>query len=97
MTALSCSDAPARLRRESPMTTLNDLTIGGRARIRDVTGDDAVALRLMEMGLTEDEPIEFLGKAPLGDPLEFLVRGYRVSLRQSEAARVLVEPLPDTG
>jgi ferrous iron transport protein A len=74
--------------------TLNDLTIGGRGRILDVTGDDAIALRLMEMGLTEDEPIEFLGKAPLGDPLEFLIRGYRISLRQTEAARVLVEPLP---
>lgn len=79
------------------MTTLNDLTIGARGRILDVTGDDAIALRLMEMGLTEDEPIEFLGKAPLGDPLEFLIRGYRISLRQSEATRVIIEPLPAVG
>lgn len=76
--------------------TLNDLPIHGRGRIVDVTGDDAIALRLMEMGLTEDEPIEFLGRAPLGDPLEFLVRGYRISLRQAEAARVMVEKLPGT-
>ena len=75
------------------MITLNDIPLGGRARILDVTGDDAIALRLMEMGLTEDEPIEFLGKAPLGDPLEFLIRGYRISLRQNEATRVIVEPL----
>jgi ferrous iron transport protein A len=90
--------APRNGRQEEEVAmTLNDLTVGGRARIRDVTGDDALALRLMEMGLTEDEPIEFLGTAPLGDPLEFSVRGYRISLRQSEAARVLVEPLPDVG
>ncbi len=79
------------------MMTLDELNVGSRGRIVDVTGDDAIALRLMEMGLTEDEPIEFLGKAPLGDPLEFLVRGYRISIRQSEAARVLVDRLPETG
>jgi ferrous iron transport protein A len=75
------------------MTTLNDLAVGSSGRIIDVTGDDAVALRLMEMGLTEGEAIAFVGKAPLGDPLEFQIRGYRLSLRQSEAARVIVESL----
>lgn len=79
------------------MTTLNDLAVGCRGRIVEVTGDDAISTRLMEMGLTEDEPIEFLGKAPFGDPLEFLIRGYRISLRQSEAGRVLIEPLPNVG
>lgn len=72
------------------MTTLNELRIGQRATIEDVAGDDAVAIRLMEMGFTEGEQIEFLGAAPLGDPLEFSVRGYRISLRRSEAARVVI-------
>ncbi|HTN01060.1 FeoA family protein [Planctellipticum variicoloris] len=75
------------------MTTLNELRIGQRARIEDVTGDDAVAIRLMEMGFTDGEEIEFLGAAPLGDPLEFAVRGYRISLRRTEAARVVISPL----
>lgn len=74
------------------MTTLNELRIGQRATIEDVTGDDAVAIRLMEMGFTEGEQIEFLGAAPLGDPLEFAVRGYRISLRRTEAARVVITP-----
>ena len=77
------------------MTTLNELAVGRRGKILSVRGDDAVAVRLMEMGLTEDEPIEFIGKAPLGDPLEDSLRGYRISWRGAEAARVLVEPLPD--
>ena len=47
----------------------------------------------MEMGLTDGEEIELLGFAPLGDPIEFLVRGYRISLRASEARRVSIEPL----
>ena len=75
------------------MTTLNELRIGQRARIEDVTGDDAVAIRLMEMGFTDGEEIEFLGATPLGDPLEFAVRGYRISLRRTEAARVVISPL----
>ena len=76
------------------MKTLNDLRdVGQSGRITDVTGDDAIAVRLMEMGLTDGEEIELLGFAPLGDPVEFLVRGYRLSLRKTEAARVAIEPL----
>lgn len=74
--------------------TLAELTPNISARITDVQGNDAVAVRLMEMGLTDDEPIVMLGAAPLGDPLEYQLRGYRISLRRSEAERVLVELAP---
>lgn len=73
------------------MPTLNELPLGATATIRDVTGDDAIAVRLMEMGLTEGESIALIGAAPLGDPLEFSLRGYRLSLRKTEAARVVVD------
>lgn len=76
------------------MKTLNDLReVGQSGRITDVTGNDAVAVRLMEMGLTDGEQIQLIGFAPLGDPVEFLVRGYRLSLRKAEAARVAIEPI----
>ena len=76
------------------MSTLNELReIGQRGRIVDVTGDDAVSVRLLEMGLTDGEEIELIGFAPLGDPVEFLIRGYRLSLRKAEAARVAIEPM----
>jgi ferrous iron transport protein A len=74
------------------MESLASLRPGQKARIRSVEGDDAVTLRLLEMGLTEGEEVALLGFAPLGDPIEFSVRGYRVSLRAAEAERVLVEP-----
>ena len=74
--------------------TLDQIPCGKSARICDVTGDDTLAIRLMEMGLIEGEEIELLGAAPLGDPLEFSIRGYRLSLRANEARRVVVEPLP---
>ena len=73
--------------------TLNELRVGQIARIVDVTGSDGIAVRLMEMGLTDGEEISLLGFAPLGDPGEFLIRGYRLSLRKSEAMRVTVEPI----
>ena len=70
--------------------TLDQLPEGRMATIIDVDGDDDVAVRLLEMGLTDGEAIKFLGAAPLGDPLEFEVRGYRLSLRVNEARRVLI-------
>jgi ferrous iron transport protein A len=75
------------------METLDQLKAGARAIIREIDGDDGVAIRLLEMGLTEGEEIEVLGFAPFGDPIEFRVRGYRISLRANEARRLQVEPL----
>lgn len=72
------------------METLDSLSPGQRAVIDDVAGDDAISVRLMEMGLIDGEKIELVGRAPLGDPLEFLVRGYRISLRSEEARRISI-------
>jgi Fe2+ transport system protein FeoA len=58
-----------------------------------VDGGDEVSLRLMEMGLTPGVELSIVGVAPLGDPLELDVRGYRLSLRRAEADRVEVESL----
>ena len=70
--------------------TLDELRVGQHARIVDVEGNDGIAIRLMEMGLTDGEDISLLGIAPLGDPLEFQIRGYRLSLRKAEAMRVTI-------
>lgn len=73
------------------MISLADAALGQRVRIVAIEGSDALSIRLMEMGLTPGVEIELVGRAPLGDPLEFAVRGYRLSLRRAEAARVSVE------
>ena len=75
------------------MSHLANLAVGNRARIARVTGNDEIALRLMEMGLTPGVDVELLGTAPLGDPLEIEVRGYHLSVRKSEAIRVEIESL----
>lgn len=73
------------------MTTLAELSEGQSARVEEVIGDDAMAQRLMEMGLTEGELVRLVGFAPMGDPIEYSVRGYRLTLRKTEAHRVLVK------
>ncbi|MCA9149912.1 MAG: ferrous iron transport protein A [Planctomycetales bacterium] len=73
------------------MTTLADVGAGQKARVSSVSGSDAISLRLLEMGLTPGCEVSFVGKAPLGDPLEYSLRGYRLSLRRVEAERVLVD------
>lgn len=70
--------------------SLESIAVGGRATVTDVLGDDAVALRLLEMGLTPGASVRLVGRAPLGDPLEVELRGYRLSIRRAEAARVAV-------
>lgn len=71
--------------------TLNDLRTGERGVIIDIDGHDAVAARLMEMGLLPGETVEMIGSAPMGDPIEYAVYGYRISLRKFESARVRID------
>lgn len=73
--------------------TLDTLEPGDFALVVDVTGEDAIAIRLMEMGVIEGEQIELIGRAPFGDPIEFRIRGSRLSLRVAEAQRVTVDSI----
>ena len=73
------------------MSRLADLKVGQTARVASVDGVDEISIRLLEMGLTPGVEIKLLGTAPLGDPLEFELRGYRLSIRKSEALRVAIQ------
>lgn len=75
----------------APAGTLANVKVGTRGRVTTIGGDDEISIRLMEMGLTPGVEFELLGVAPLGDPLELEVRGYRLSVRKSEASRIQVE------
>lgn len=73
------------------MSRLADMKVGQTARVVAVDGVDEISIRLLEMGLTPGVEIKLLGTAPLGDPLEFELRGYRLSIRKSEASRVAIQ------
>lgn len=71
---------------------LAELKVGGSGRVARVSAPAAVRRRLMDMGLLAGEVVRLEKVAPLGDPLEVALRGYRLSLRKSEAAGVELEP-----
>lgn len=72
---------------------LSELVTGQQARVVEVDARGETGQRIMEMGVTPGVTIRLVGAAPLGDPLAFEVRGYRLSLRKAEAALVGVERL----
>ena len=72
------------------MTLLSDLAVGQSGQVVRVLGNDALSLRLMEMGIIPGTKIEIVGSALLGDPVELQVQGYRLSVRRGEAERIEV-------
>lgn len=71
--------------------TLNSLLPGERGVIERIESTTlSVRQRLLEMGLTKGTDIEMIRFAPMGDPIEISVRGYRLSLRRIEAESVIV-------
>jgi ferrous iron transport protein A len=73
------------------MPSLDELAVGQRGCIQRIAGTDVLVQRLLEMGLLEGEPVEVVGFAPLGDPMEIRLRDYRLSLRRREAACITVD------
>jgi Fe2+ transport system protein FeoA len=70
---------------------LGDLAIGQRGRIVRVDARGEIGQRILEMGITPGVEVRLVTRAPMGDPLVFEVRGYRLSLRRAEAALVEIE------
>ena len=72
-------------------TTLNSLKPGDEAVVARLEGTSQTVERLMEMGLVAGTPLKLVKYAPLGDPLEIVMRGYHLTLRRAEAAGVIVD------
>ncbi|MBN1259899.1 MAG: ferrous iron transport protein A [Anaerolineae bacterium] len=70
---------------------LSELSPGESGTIRKVEGDKAIRRRMLDMGLVNGAEVHVKRVAPLGDPIEFIVRGYSLSLRKAEALAVHVE------
>jgi len=70
---------------------LSDLKPKERGKVIKVGGSGAVKRRILDMGVVRGAEIEVVRVAPLGDPIEFVVKGYNLSLRKSEAYEIEVE------
>jgi Fe2+ transport system protein FeoA len=70
--------------------TLAELALGQLVLVEHVGGERSFRRRLLELGLVPGTPVQLVSVAPLGDPLELLVRGASLSIRRAEASSVAV-------
>ncbi len=70
---------------------LHTLSPGATATVEKIlTPDPKLKMRMLELGLIKGTVVEIIRFAPLGDPIEIKVRGYRLSIRKEEAESVIV-------
>jgi len=76
--------------------TLADISIGKDAIIKSINCEE-ISLRkhILDMGLTPDTEVTLVKVAPLGDPLEIMVRGYNLTLRKEDALKIDVIDVHD--
>ena len=70
--------------------TLRDLKIGKSGKVVAVGGEKILRRRLLEMGITPRTVITVKKAAPMGDPIELLLRGYVLSLRLEDAEKITI-------
>lgn len=73
------------------MKTLKATAPGETVAVIKLDVEGAVKRRIMDMGITKGAQIFVKKIAPLGDPIEITVRGYELSLRKSDAEKIIVE------
>lgn len=70
--------------------TLNDIRPGESAELASLSAEGPMLRRLLDLGFAENTIIKCLGRAPLGDPKAFLVRGSVIALRREDCAGITV-------
>lgn len=75
----------------SVQISLSEAKVKTKVKVVQVLPESKVRRRIMDMGITNGVEIMVEGKAPMGDPIEIQVRGYKLSLRKNEAKDILVE------
>ena len=70
---------------------LSDLRVGESGVIVKMEIKGKARQRFLAMGLIKGDTVTVKRVAPLGDPIDFIVKGYHLSLRKSEASEILVE------
>lgn len=73
------------------MNTLDNIGIGVEVKVKGLEKESSVRRRLLDMGITPGVTVKVTGKAPMGDPIEILIRGYKLTLRKNEAKAVIIE------
>ncbi len=74
-------------------TPLIALPLGQPARLCAPESGREIPRRLQDLGFVPGTPLMILRRAPLGDPVEIELRGYRLCLRVAQLDALRVEPL----
>ena len=72
--------------------TMNELGVGNSGTILTVGGEGLLRCRLLDMGLIPKTKVTVQRIAPMGDPMEIRLRGYELTLRLEDAAKIEVVP-----
>ncbi|MCI9124092.1 MAG: ferrous iron transport protein A [Eubacterium sp.] len=72
------------------MKTLKEAGVGQTVTVLGLSGAGPVKRRIMDMGITKGVSVYVRKVAPLGDPMEVMVRGYELSLRRADAEMIQV-------
>lgn len=70
---------------------LTEFQPGDEGVILMAKGEGRIRRRLFDMGVTPGAKVLMVKKAPLGDPIEIVIRGYNLTLRKDEAEFVEME------
>ena len=70
--------------------SLKSLADGKSSIVEKIELTGATKRRLIEMGITPGTKITVLKRAPLGDPIEILLRGYSLTIRGTDAEQIQV-------
>ena len=75
------------------MTTLKDIRIGQSALVVNLNGEGALRQHFLDMGVIPGTRVTVVKYAPMGDPVELLIHGYKLTLRLADAEKIEVEPV----
>jgi DtxR family Mn-dependent transcriptional regulator len=94
---VSSPSLPKRYQKKelSMSVPLSDLNVGQRGTIIKMNLKGATRQRMLAMGLVKGETILVRRVAPLGDPIDFVIKDYDLSLRKEEAKKIMVLPVEE--
>lgn len=80
-------------KRQAGTMTMNRLSPGEKAVVKELHNSGLMRRRLLDLGLTPGTVIEAVRKSPSGDPVAYCIRGAIIALRAEDSSKITVQPL----
>ncbi|NLO98646.1 MAG: ferrous iron transport protein A [Peptococcaceae bacterium] len=78
---------------EKNILTLDQIPVNAHGVIMGMNTDNIFKKKLTNMGLVEGTEFKVNGRAPLGDPIEISLRGYKLAIRKNDAKKIMVKKI----